>query len=91
MWSIRRRRNTVPSAPSWIACRTDRVQSVSFETRHALESTTKPMKRIAADCGFGTAETLHRVFQRTLHVTPGDYRARFQLRHQRFAARARRP
>jgi transcriptional regulator GlxA family with amidase domain len=62
----------------------EHVEAARVEAaRRALETTAKPVKRIAADCGFGTAETLHRVFRRALRVTPGDYRARFQLRRQR--------
>src|SRR5262249_2270329 len=45
--------------------------------RRALETTARAQKRIAHDCGFGTVETMHRVFQRALHVTPGAYRERF--------------
>ena len=48
--------------------------------RRALETTARPQKRIAQDAGFGTVETMHRVFQRALHVTPGAYRDRFSTR-----------
>jgi len=34
---------------------------------------------IAARCGFGTAETLRRVFQRRLSVAPDFYRRRFRV------------
>jgi transcriptional regulator GlxA family with amidase domain len=55
------------------------VEALRLEAaRRALETTTAPTKRIAASCGFGTVETMHRVFQRVLHVTPGDYRRRFK-------------
>jgi transcriptional regulator GlxA family with amidase domain len=46
--------------------------------RRALERTARGTKEIAKDTGFGTVETLHRAFQRVLHVTPSDYRARFR-------------
>ncbi len=45
--------------------------------RRALAETRAPMKRIARDCGFGTEETMRRVFLRHIHATPQDYRARF--------------
>jgi transcriptional regulator GlxA family with amidase domain len=45
--------------------------------RTALESTRVSVKEIAARCGFGTAATMHRTFQRALGSTPLAYRARF--------------
>jgi transcriptional regulator GlxA family with amidase domain len=45
--------------------------------RRLLESTTRPVEDIATTCGFGTAETLRRAFQRSLRVPPTDYRQRF--------------
>lgn len=48
--------------------------------RRLLESSTRGVAAIAADCGFGTVETFHRSFQRTLHVTPTEYRRRFAQR-----------
>jgi transcriptional regulator GlxA family with amidase domain len=45
--------------------------------RHELETTVDTLDRIAARCGFGTAETLRRVFQRRLLVSPDAYRRRF--------------
>lgn len=48
------------------------------EARRQLEETQQTVEKIAAQCGFGSAETLRRVFLRTLHVTPSDYRHRFQ-------------
>jgi transcriptional regulator GlxA family with amidase domain len=45
--------------------------------RTALERTDHTVDAIADTCGFGTRETLRRVFQRSLGVAPSDYRARF--------------
>jgi transcriptional regulator GlxA family with amidase domain len=55
------------------------VERVRLEAaRNELESTTDTLDRIAEHCGFGTAETLRRVFQRRLSVTPDSYRRRFR-------------
>ncbi|HXQ18459.1 MAG TPA: GlxA family transcriptional regulator [Acidimicrobiales bacterium] len=45
--------------------------------RRLLETTGRGIGDIARACGFGTIETLHRCFKRTLGVTPGQYRDRF--------------
>lgn len=44
---------------------------------HALVQSRRPLKRIAADCGFGTEQNLRRAFERSYGVQPLDYRARF--------------
>ena len=46
--------------------------------RRLLESSGRGMSAIASECGFGTVETLHRSFQRIVHVTPGQYRRHFR-------------
>jgi transcriptional regulator GlxA family with amidase domain len=46
--------------------------------RLALESTTTPIETIAAQCGFGSVETLRRSFARRLGVSPSAYRSRFR-------------
>jgi transcriptional regulator GlxA family with amidase domain len=46
--------------------------------RRLLEATTTPVAVVARACGFGTAETLRRAFQRRLGVAPSDYRDRFR-------------
>lgn len=46
--------------------------------RCRLEETRLPVRVIASQCGFGTAEHLRRTFQRHLKVSPQDYRGRFQ-------------
>jgi len=46
--------------------------------RRLLEATDTPVAVVARACGFGTAETLRRAFQRRLGVAPSDYRDRFR-------------
>jgi transcriptional regulator GlxA family with amidase domain len=46
--------------------------------RMLLESTDLPIEEVAARCGYGTVETLRRAFARRLHVSPSEYRGRFQ-------------
>jgi transcriptional regulator GlxA family with amidase domain len=48
--------------------------------RRLLETTRRGLTDIARDCGFGTVETMHRSFQRTIRVTPGQYRQHFSPR-----------
>jgi transcriptional regulator GlxA family with amidase domain len=48
------------------------------EARRQLEETPHGVEQIATQCGFGTAETLRRVFWRTFHVSPSEYRNHFQ-------------
>jgi transcriptional regulator GlxA family with amidase domain len=45
--------------------------------RRLLEQTDMPIKRIAANCGFGQEERLRRAFSRQVGTTPAEYRARF--------------
>jgi transcriptional regulator GlxA family with amidase domain len=54
------------------------VEFVRLEAaRRRLEDTREPLGVIAAQCGFGTPETLRRAFLRTLNVGPAEYRRRF--------------
>jgi transcriptional regulator GlxA family with amidase domain len=54
------------------------VERVRLEAaRRRLEDTSEPLAVIAAACGFASAETMRRVFLRTLHVGPAEYRRRF--------------
>ncbi len=54
------------------------VESLRLErARTLLETTDLQLDQIAARCGFGTPETLRRVFGRRLHVSPSEYRDRF--------------
>jgi transcriptional regulator GlxA family with amidase domain len=54
------------------------VERVRMEAaRRRLEDTAEPMAAVAAACGFGTVETMRRVFIRALAVGPAEYRRRF--------------
>ncbi len=54
------------------------VERVRLEAaRRRLEDTADPVAAVAAACGFGTAETMRRVFLRALDVGPAEYRRRF--------------
>jgi transcriptional regulator GlxA family with amidase domain len=56
------------------------VERVRLEAaRHELETTGDTLDVIAGRCGFGTAETLRRAFQRRLGVAPDAYRRRFRV------------
>jgi transcriptional regulator GlxA family with amidase domain len=46
--------------------------------RRELETTADSLDVVAAHCGLGSAETLRRVFQRRLGVSPDSYRRRFR-------------
>lgn len=46
--------------------------------RNLLEGGTLPLKAIAYDCGFGTAEHMRIVFERRIGISPAQYRANFQ-------------
>jgi transcriptional regulator GlxA family with amidase domain len=55
------------------------VERVRLEAaRRRLEEGQEPIAQVAATCGFGTAETMRRVFLRSLQVGPAEYRRRFQ-------------
>jgi len=57
------------------------VEQVRLEAaRRRLEDTGEPIAEVAAACGFGTAETMRRVFLRALDVGPAEYRRRFHSR-----------
>jgi transcriptional regulator GlxA family with amidase domain len=54
------------------------VERVRLEAaRRRLEESAEPVGAVAAACGFGTAETMRRVFLRGLDVGPAEYRRRF--------------
>ncbi len=46
--------------------------------RRMLEGTDRPLKVIAFDCGFGSADRMRIVFSTRLGVTPAQYRASFR-------------
>jgi transcriptional regulator GlxA family with amidase domain len=53
------------------------IEQVRVESaRHMLEL-GRPVKRVAANCGFGSEETMRRSFLRLLGTTPQAYRERF--------------
>lgn len=55
------------------------VERVRVEAaRRELETTDDTLDVVATRCGFGTAETLRRSFQRRLGVAPDSYRRRFR-------------
>jgi transcriptional regulator GlxA family with amidase domain len=45
--------------------------------RRYLENTDMAMKEVATECGFDTADSLRRVFNQRLQITPVEYRQRF--------------
>jgi transcriptional regulator GlxA family with amidase domain len=55
------------------------VEEVRVEAaRLLLETTDRTVDVVAAECGFGSSETLRRAFLRHLGVAPSDYRKRFR-------------
>jgi transcriptional regulator GlxA family with amidase domain len=56
----------------------DYVEGLRLEqARRLLERTRKAPAVIAAECGFGSVETMHRVFRARTGGTPQEYRRRF--------------
>jgi transcriptional regulator GlxA family with amidase domain len=54
------------------------VEQVRLEAaRRLLEETSEPIAAVAARSGFGTPETMRRVFLRAFEVGPAEYRRRF--------------
>ena len=57
------------------------VETLRVERARALlETGDESVEQVALRCGFGTVETMRRVFRRRLGVSPGDYRERFLRR-----------
>ncbi|WP_206240975.1 GlxA family transcriptional regulator [Novosphingobium terrae] len=58
----------------------DFVEGVRIDyARNLLEGTSKPLKLVAFECGFGSAEQMRVVFQKRLGVSPAAYRGSFRL------------
>jgi transcriptional regulator GlxA family with amidase domain len=56
----------------------EHVEAVRLESAcRLLETTPNPVDEIARDTGFGTPETLNRVFRRRLNTTPTEHRHHF--------------
>jgi transcriptional regulator GlxA family with amidase domain len=53
------------------------VEQVRVEAARDLLERGRPVKRVAAHCGFGSEETMRRSFLRLLGATPQAYRERF--------------
>ena len=51
---------------------------VEAARRRLEEDGGRGIEAIAAECGFGSAETMRRAFLRRVRVSPSDYRTRFQ-------------
>ena len=55
------------------------VEAVRIDrARMLLETSDAPVEAVAAECGFGTVETMRRAFARRVRVSPSDYRGRFR-------------
>jgi transcriptional regulator GlxA family with amidase domain len=79
------------------AAATGRTPAKTIETmrldavRAALEGTSKTLKQIARDAGFGDEDRMRRAFRRQFGVNPNDYRDRFSPRPRGPAGRMRVP
>ncbi|MGO2643488.1 MAG: GlxA family transcriptional regulator [Brevibacterium sp.] len=70
---IRTFRSSTGATPaSWVRMR--RLD----EARRALETTSRSIDQIAADCGFGSVVTLRQNFAAAFRITPSEYRRRFE-------------
>jgi transcriptional regulator GlxA family with amidase domain len=57
------------------------VETLRVErARVLLETAGETVEQVAVRCGFGTVETMRRVFRKRLGVSPGSYRERFLRR-----------
>jgi transcriptional regulator GlxA family with amidase domain len=66
------REETGQSPHTWLA-----AQRVAL-ARRLLETTDRPVERIAADAGFGTAASLRQHLRAAIGVSPGAYRRMYQ-------------
>lgn len=54
------------------------VERVRVETaRRRLEEAEVTVEKIALECGFGSTESMRRIFVHTLGISPMEYRRRF--------------
>ncbi|MBT2326562.1 helix-turn-helix domain-containing protein [Variovorax paradoxus] len=44
-----------------------------------IETSVRPLKAIAAQCGYGSSEVMRRAFVRNLKMTPAEYRRRYAI------------
>jgi len=52
--------------------------------RRRLEESQNSMETIASECGFGSVNSMRNIFQRTLKISPGQYRRHFRhVKHSR--------
>lgn len=58
----------------------DRLAGAGQYTVELLADGAGPIETVAAECGFGTVETLRRALQRTVGASPSQYRERFTHR-----------
>jgi transcriptional regulator GlxA family with amidase domain len=54
------------------------IARVEAARRRLEEDGGRGIEAVAAECGFGSAETMRRAFLRRVRVSPSDYRTRFQ-------------
>jgi transcriptional regulator GlxA family with amidase domain len=54
------------------------VQLLRVDARRLLTGGRQPVDRVAARCGFASAEAMRVAFQKHLQVSPSEFRARFQ-------------
>jgi transcriptional regulator GlxA family with amidase domain len=67
----------------------EHVETVRLEAAcRLLETTQSSMEHVAATCGFGTPETMNRVFRRRVNTTPGEHRRHFSALDQNAAGAA---
>jgi transcriptional regulator GlxA family with amidase domain len=60
------------------------VESLRLEAaRRRLQESHNSLEAVAATCGFRNCDAMRSTFRRVLRVAPGEYRWRFQARHNR--------
>ncbi|SDZ70547.1 Transcriptional regulator GlxA family, contains an amidase domain and an AraC-type DNA-binding HTH domain [Variovorax sp. YR266] len=56
------------------------VQQIRLEMAcRLIETSTRPLKAVAAQCGYGSQEVMRRVFLRSLKMTPLEYKRRHMV------------